>query len=68
MADLSTQLLQTICQQLTGIPAEAADLAVAASQIGAQLDGLSRLDDLDLLTVEPATVLLPPTEETRDVQ
>jgi len=68
MADLSTQLLQTICQQLTRIPAEAADLAVAASQIGAQLDGLSRLDDLDLLTVEPATVLLPPTEEMRDVQ
>ena len=68
MADLSTQLLQTISQQLTRIPAEAADLAVAASQIGAQLDGLSRLDDLDLLTVEPATVLLPPTEEIRDVQ
>ena len=65
MAPVSTQLLQAICQELTGIPADPADLATAASQIGAQLDGLARLDDLDLLAVEPATVLLPPTEQTR---
>ncbi len=67
MADPSTQLLQALSQQLTRIPAEPGDLAVAASQIGAQLDGLARLDDLDLLTVEPATVLLPPVEGMRDV-
>ena len=68
MADPSTQLLQAISQQLTGIPAEPGDLAAAASQIGAQLDGLARLDDLDLLPVEPATVLLPPLEDMRDVR
>ena len=66
MAHVSTQLLQALSQELTGIPAEAEDLTVAASQISAQLDGLTRLDDLDLLAVEPATVLLPPTEEKRD--
>jgi hypothetical protein len=65
MANLSTQLLQALSQELSRIPADPADLAIAASQVGAQLDGLARLDDLDLLAVEPATVLLPPTEENR---
>lgn len=65
MANVSTQLLQALSQALSRIPADPADLPVAASQIGAQLDGLARLDDLDLLAVEPATVLLPPTEEHR---
>jgi hypothetical protein len=62
MADISTQLLQALSQELSRIPA---DPAVAASQIGAQLDGLARLDELDLLAVEPATVLLPPAEANR---
>jgi len=65
MATVSPQLLQALSQELTGIPADPADLAVAASQVGAQLDGLARLDDLDLLAVEPATVLLLPGEENR---
>ena len=65
MAGISIQLLQALSQELSRIPVDPADLAVAASQIGAQQDGLARLDDLDLLAVEPATVLLPPTEETR---
>jgi hypothetical protein len=65
MADISTQLLQALSQELSRIPADPADLAVAASQIGAQQDGLARLDDLDLLAVEPATVLLPPAEANR---
>ncbi len=65
MANVSTQLLQALSQELSRIPADPADLAIAASQVGAQLDGLARLDDLDLLAVEPATVLLPPTEENR---
>jgi hypothetical protein len=68
MANVSTHLLQALSQELSRIPADPADLAVAASQIGAQLDGLSRLDDLDLLAVEPATVLLPPAEEHRGVR
>ena len=68
MAKVSTQLLQALSQELSRIPADSADLAVAASQIGAQLDGLTRLDELDLLAVEPATVLLPPAEECRGVR
>jgi hypothetical protein len=65
MTNISTQLLQALSQVLSRIPAVPGDLAIAASQIGAQLDGLTRLDDLDLLAVEPATVLLPPAEENR---
>jgi len=65
MANVSTQLLQALSQELSRIPADPGDLAIAASQIGGQLDGLARLDDLDLLTVEPATVLLPPAEGNR---
>lgn len=65
MPTISIQLLQALSQELFRIPAEPNDLAIAATQIGAQLDGLDRLDDLDLLAVEPATVLLPPAEETR---
>jgi len=68
MANVSTQLLQGLSQELSRIPVDPADLAIAASQVGAQLDGLARLDDLDLLAVEPATVLLPPTEENRGVR
>ncbi len=62
MSHISLQLLQTVSQEITGIPASADDLTAAASQFGAQLEGLARLDNLDLLEVEPATVLLPPTE------
>ncbi len=65
MANVSTQFLQVFSQELSLIPTDPADLAFAASQFGAQLDGLVRLDELDLLGVEPATVLLPPTEENR---
>jgi hypothetical protein len=38
------------------------DLTSIAAQLGGQLDGLARLDDLDLLNVEPATVVVPATE------
>lgn len=65
MTAIPIQLLQALSQELTRIPVDPADLAIAAAQIGAQLDGLTRLDDLDLLAVEPATVLLPPMEEHR---
>jgi len=47
---------------LARIPADPTDLTHSAVQLGSQLDGLARLDDLDLLNVEPATVILPPTE------
>lgn len=60
MAPISVQLLQALTQELTHLPADPGDLAIAASQLAAQLDGLARLDALDLLAVEPATVLVPP--------
>ncbi len=63
MAPISPHLLQALCQELSRIPATPDDLAVAATQLDSQLDGLARLDDLDLAAVEPATVLLPPTED-----
>lgn len=62
MASISIQLLQALTQELTRLPATPDDLAIAASQLAVQLDGLARLDALDLLTVEPATVLVPPAE------
>lgn len=62
MAPVSTHMLKSLSRHLSRLPTDAADLAVAAAQLGSQLDGLDRLDELDLLTVEPATVLLPPPE------
>jgi Asp-tRNA(Asn)/Glu-tRNA(Gln) amidotransferase C subunit len=62
MESLSKELLQSIADVLARIPIDAADLPSSMAQLGAQLDGLARLDDLDLQNVEPATVLLPPTE------
>ena len=65
MAPISNQLLQSIGQELSRIPTDQEDLTSAAVQLNAQADGLLRLDDLDLLNVEPATVLLPPSEDSR---
>jgi hypothetical protein len=65
MSSVSTRFLQALSQELSLISTDPADLLFAASQLGAQLDGLARLDDLDLLVVEPATVLLTSTEENR---
>ncbi len=58
MASVSVQFLQALTQELSGIPANPGDLAIAATQLGSQLDGLARLDDLDLLAVEPVTVFV----------
>ncbi len=65
MTAIPIQLLQAISQGLSQIPATPEDLAVAAAQLTAQAAGLARLDELDLLTVEPATMLLPPREASR---
>lgn len=62
MASIPKALLQSVADVLARVPVDAADLDSTALQLGAQIDGLTRLDDLDLLNVEPATVLLPPTE------
>jgi hypothetical protein len=62
MASLSPALLHDVAEVLARIPIEAADLPAIQAQLVAQGDGLARLDALDLSAVEPATVLLPPTE------
>ena len=62
MISVPTALLQSIADLLARVPVDPADLSANVVQLGAQLDGLARLDELDLLNVEPATVLLPPTE------
>jgi hypothetical protein len=65
MTSITPDLLQALSQALTQIPTDPADLPIAVSQLSAQLPGLARLDDLDLAAVEPATVLLPPLEDSR---
>jgi hypothetical protein len=62
MAPITTDLLRAISQDLSHIPTGPEDLATAVSQLAAQEAALARLDELDLLCVEPATVLLPPQE------
>jgi len=59
MAPVSIHLLKSLSRHLSRVPTDSADLALAASQLASQLDGLDRLDELDLLAVEPATVVLP---------
>ena len=63
MARISSHLLQQISRHISGIPATSEELAVVAAQLAPQVDGLARLDELDLLNVEPAPVLLLPAPE-----
>jgi hypothetical protein len=62
MASVSNEILRTIAEALARVPVDPGDLPGIGGQLGAQLDGLAKLDDLDLLNVEPATAILPPTE------
>ena len=62
MASISKELLQSVAEVLARVPVDPADLPSNVAQLGSQLDGLAGLDDLDLQGVEPATMLLPPTE------
>lgn len=62
MMPISTDLLRALSQELSQIPTDPQDLDRAASQLADQLEGLAGLDELDLFDVEPATVLLPPSE------
>jgi len=61
MASVSKELLHTIAEALARVPVDPTELPSIGAQLGAQLDGLAKLDDLDLQSVEPATVILPPT-------
>lgn len=67
MGSVSLELLRSVAANLAGVPIDAGDLTSVAAQLGAQLDGLARLDELDLLAVEPVTVVHPP-EEAPDVR
>ncbi|MBP2672530.1 MAG: hypothetical protein H6Q85_2596, partial [candidate division NC10 bacterium] len=62
MASVLKELLRTIAEALARVPVDPSDLPGIEAQLGAQLDGLAKLDDLDLQSVEPATVMLPPRE------
>jgi hypothetical protein len=62
MTPVSKELLQSVAADLARVPVDPGDLASIVAQLGGQLDGLSRLDELDLLTVEPVTVVQPPRE------
>jgi hypothetical protein len=62
MASVSTDLLRAIAVVLARVPVDPAELPSIEAQLGAQLEGLAGLDDLDLQSVEPATLLVPPGE------
>jgi hypothetical protein len=62
MASISKELLHSVAADLARVSVDPGDLTSIVVQLGSQLDGLAGLDDLDLLNVEPATMLLPPTE------
>ena len=65
MARLSAHLLQQIGRHIARVPATPEDLATIAAQLAPQLQALARLDDLDLLAIEPAIVLPPLFPEPR---
>ena len=62
MAAIPTSLIQSVAESLARMPVDPADLAAVAASVGSQIEGLASLQELDLLTIEPATVLLPPRE------
>ncbi len=63
MARISSHLLKQIARHIAEVPATPEDLALAATQLGPQVEGLARLDELNLASVEPATVVPLPTAE-----
>jgi Asp-tRNA(Asn)/Glu-tRNA(Gln) amidotransferase C subunit len=62
MSPITPELLQAVCRDLARLPLSPEDAAVLAAQVSAQVDGLSRLDELELGDVEPATVFVLPAE------
>jgi hypothetical protein len=62
MPPISPSLLSVISQDLARIPLDPADADAVAAALSGQLDGLEQLDQLDLMPVEPATVLMLPGE------
>jgi hypothetical protein len=62
MSPITPELLQAVCRDLARLPLSPEDAAALAAQVSAQVDGMSRLDELELGDVEPATVFVPPAE------
>lgn len=62
MPRVSPQFLQSVAGELSRLAIDPRDLEAVAVQLGAQLDGLARLDELDLSQVEPAVVLVAQLE------
>jgi hypothetical protein len=62
MATIPKSLIQAVAKSLARLPIDPADLAAVAASVEAQADGLAKLQELDLLTIEPATVCVPPRE------
>jgi hypothetical protein len=60
---LTPDLLQSIAQAWFRLAVQPGDLEALAASLPAQLDGLARLDELELTAVEPATILRPDAEE-----
>jgi hypothetical protein len=65
MAPLSPELLQAVARELSRLPLDVRDLESVAAPLAGQMEGLARLDELDLSAVEPATVLRPDPEGGR---
>ncbi len=59
---LSPELLQAVARELAQLAVDLRDLEPIAAPLAGQLQGLARLDELDLSSVEPATVLGPEPE------
>ncbi len=59
---LSPELLQAVARELSQLAVDLRDLEPIAAPLASQIQGLTRLDELDLSIVEPATVLRPEPE------
>jgi len=62
---LTPELLQTVARELSRLTLDPADAPVVTAMLGAQLEGLARLDELDLAAVEPAVALHADVEPGR---
>ncbi len=62
MPPISPDLIQAIATNLAKVPVNAADLPAVAAAVGSQVEGLTRLQDVAVHTVEPATIVVPPLE------
>ncbi len=62
---LTPDMLQAVARDLSRVPFDAGDAGVVMGMLASQLDGLARLDELDLAAVEPAVCMRPDAEPGR---